>query len=172
MARSGVNRTFVSMAWAVFHHSRRTLSLIFTTSTKTGSPQTGRGTRGSGTSRSRPSLHDRNLVVAGLRSRSGRGDSAARMTARDAAHLLVAVLASSQLQDSVETVRQYSEAGVHNITSGDHDGSLIAALRNSPPDHSCVDAIEASLRRRPAAPRNRHARNRGLLTNNKRSEKL
>src|ERR1700730_6814059 len=39
-------------------------------------------------------LHDRNLVVAGLRSKSGRGTSAARMTARDAAHLLVAVLAS------------------------------------------------------------------------------
>ena len=54
-------------------------------------------------------LHDRNLVVAGLRSKSGRGNSAARMTARDAAHLLVAVLGSSHVKDSAETVRRYKE---------------------------------------------------------------
>jgi len=47
-------------------------------------------------------LHDRILVVAGLRSKSGRGNSAARMTARDAAHLLVAVLGSGHVKDSAE----------------------------------------------------------------------
>jgi len=58
-------------------------------------------------------LHDRNLVVAGLRSKGGRGTSAARMTARDAAHLLVAVLGSSHVKNSAETVRRYKETRFH-----------------------------------------------------------
>src|ERR1700674_2420539 len=88
-------------------------------------------------------LHDRNLVVAGLRSKSGRGNSAARMTARDAAHLVVAVLGSSHVKDSAETVRRYKETRFHKSVSGGYDDSTIAALRNLPPDHSFVDAIEA-----------------------------
>jgi hypothetical protein len=90
-------------------------------------------------------LHDRNLVVAGLRSKSGRGNSAARMTARDAAHLLVAVLGSSHVKDSAETVRRYKETSFHKSASGGYDDSTIAALRNLPPDHSFVDAIEALI---------------------------
>lgn len=88
-------------------------------------------------------LHDRNLVVAGLRSKSGRGNSAARMTARDAAHLLVAVLGSSHVKDSAETVRRYTETRFHKTAGSGYDDSNIAALRNLPPDHSFVDAIEA-----------------------------
>src|SRR5712671_4544868 len=76
-------------------------------------------------------LHDRNLVVAGLRSKSGRGNSAARMTARDAAHLLVAVLGSSHVKDSAETVRRYKETRFHKSASG-YDGSIVTALRNLP----------------------------------------
>src|ERR1700738_2424695 len=90
-------------------------------------------------------LHDRNLVVAGLRSKSGRGNSAARMTARDAAHLLVAVLGSSHMKDSAEMVRRYRETRFHKSASGGYDDSTIAALRNLPPDHSFVDAIEALI---------------------------
>ena len=91
-------------------------------------------------------LHDRNLVVAGLRSKSGRGNSAARMTARDAAHLLVAVLGSSHVKDSAETVRRYRETRFHKSAScGGYDDSTIAALRNLPPDHSFVDAVEALI---------------------------
>jgi hypothetical protein len=90
-------------------------------------------------------LHDRNLVVAGLRSKSGRGNSAARMTARDAAHLLVAVLGSSHVKDSAETVRRYRETRFHKSASGGYDDSTIAALRDLPPDHSFVDAIEALI---------------------------
>jgi hypothetical protein len=75
-------------------------------------------------------LHDRNLVVAGLRSKSGRGNSAARMTARDAAHLLVAVLGSSHVKDSAETVRRYKETRFHKSVSGGYDDSTIAALWN------------------------------------------
>ena len=90
-------------------------------------------------------LHDRNLVVAGLRSKGGRGNSAARMAARDAAHLLVAVLGSSHVKDSAETVRRYKETRFHKSASGGYDDSTIAALRNLPPDHSFVDAIEALI---------------------------
>jgi len=88
-------------------------------------------------------LHDRNLVIAGLRSKTGRGKSAARMTARDAAHLLIAVLGSSQVKDSVQTVRRYKETRFIAIVSGGYDDSASAVLRDLPPDHSFVDAIEA-----------------------------
>jgi hypothetical protein len=88
-------------------------------------------------------LHDRSLVVAGLRSKSGRGNSAAQMTPRDAAHLLVAVLGSSHVKDSAEAVRRYRETRFHKSASRGYDDSTIAALRNLPPDHSFVDAIEA-----------------------------
>jgi hypothetical protein len=68
-------------------------------------------------------LHDRNLVVAGLRSKSGRGNSAARVTARDAAHLLVAVLGSSLVKDSVETVRRYKQTRLVKEFSAYQDSS-------------------------------------------------
>ena len=90
-------------------------------------------------------LHDRNLVVAGLRSKGGRGTSAARMAARDAAHLLVAVLGSSHVKDSAETVRRYKETRFHKSASGGYDDSTIAALWNLPPDHRFVDAVEALI---------------------------
>ena len=53
-------------------------------------------------------VHDRNLVMAGLRTKGGRGRSAPRVTARDAANLLIAVTASSAIKDAAETVRTYS----------------------------------------------------------------
>ena len=87
--------------------------------------------------------HDRNLVVAGLRSKSGRGNSAARMTARDAAHLLVAVLGSSHVKDSAETVRRFSETRLHKGMSSGYADSAIASLQNLPSNHSFVDAVEA-----------------------------
>jgi hypothetical protein len=87
--------------------------------------------------------HDRNLVVAGLRSKGGRGTSAARMTARDAAHLLVAVLGSHHVKDSVQTVRRYSETRLSEYLSTGYQDSSIATLTSLPPDHSFVDAVEA-----------------------------
>ena len=49
--------------------------------------------------------HDRNLVVAGLRTKGGRGRSAAKVTPLDAARLIVAVLGSLRTKDTVATVR-------------------------------------------------------------------
>ena len=44
--------------------------------------------------------HDRNLVLAGLRTKGGRGRSAPEVTPRDAARLLVATLASIKIRNS------------------------------------------------------------------------
>jgi hypothetical protein len=54
--------------------------------------------------------HDRNLVVAGLRTKGGRGHSAARVTPLDAARLIIAVIASFRVRDSVSTVNQFESA--------------------------------------------------------------
>jgi hypothetical protein len=80
-----------------------------------------------------------------LRSKSGRGTSAARMTARDAAHLLVAVLGSGHVKDAAETVRRHRQTLFHKSASGGYGDSSITALRDLPLDHSFVDAIEALI---------------------------
>src|SRR5271155_3883096 len=89
--------------------------------------------------------HDRNLVVAGLRSKSGRGTSAARVTPRDAARLLVAVLGSHHVKDSVQTVRRYSETRLHKTLSQGYADTHVAALMNLQPGHSFVDGLEALI---------------------------
>jgi hypothetical protein len=55
-------------------------------------------------------LHDRNLTVAGLRTKKGRGPSAAEVTPLDAARLLVATLGSVRIKDSVATVRAHEKS--------------------------------------------------------------
>jgi hypothetical protein len=57
--------------------------------------------------------HDRNLVIAGLRTTGARGRHAPDMTHRDAARLFVAVLGSVRVKDSVETVQAF-ERTVHD----------------------------------------------------------
>lgn len=92
-------------------------------------------------------VHDRNLVVAGLRSKGGRGRSAAQVTERDAAHLLTAILASAQVRDSVDSVKRYSKTKPHRHTSS-ADGykkARIKELAQLPADHSFVDALEALI---------------------------
>jgi hypothetical protein len=54
--------------------------------------------------------HDRNLVLAGLRTIGGRGRSAPAVTPLDAARLLVANLAALRTMDSVSTVRAFESA--------------------------------------------------------------
>ena len=89
--------------------------------------------------------HDRNLVVAGFRSKSGRGTSAARMTPRDAACLLVAVLGSEQVKNSAQAVQRYSETRLHKTTSDGYAHSAVEVLINLHPDHSFVDALEGLI---------------------------
>jgi hypothetical protein len=56
-------------------------------------------------------VHDRNLATAPppLRSVAGRGRAAARITAADAANLLIAAVASESVKDSVKTVFAYRD---------------------------------------------------------------
>jgi hypothetical protein len=67
------------------------------------------------------------------------------MTARDAAHLLVAVLGSGHVKDAAETVRRHRQTLFHKSASGGYGDSSITALRDLPLDHSFVDAIEALI---------------------------
>lgn len=84
-------------------------------------------------------VYDRYLAAAGLRSKSGRGWSAARVTARDAANLLIAILASGQVKDAVASVRRYEQTQADDGFAG-VGISRIAALVSG---HSFVDAVEA-----------------------------
>lgn len=91
--------------------------------------------------------HDRNLVSAGLRTKGGRGTSAAKVTARDAAHILVALLGSEKVQDSVETVLRYSDTVEHHTWNSKRfpkdykplDGPIFGDL---PENHCFLDALE------------------------------
>lgn len=85
-------------------------------------------------------LHDRNLLVAGLRSEGQRGRGKSVVTYQDAANLLIALAGSRNVKDSAETVRMYSplvadapldfEDGVRGETFGDALAALIEALPN------------------------------------------
>jgi hypothetical protein len=90
---------------------------------------------------------DRRLVKAKLRTKAGRGFSAARMTPLDAARLLTAVLASPQSNEAAEAVERYS------LTSADRTRSsekLFATaklddLAALPGKLSFVDALAALI---------------------------
>ncbi len=100
-----------------------------------------------GTAKSTTLVHDRHLVVAGLRTKHGRGRGAARVTPRDAAHLLIAVLASAALEDSVRSVERYAATRVF-ATEGSlvpYAGLGLAELEALPKDHSFADALEALI---------------------------
>jgi hypothetical protein len=66
-------------------------------------------------------LHDRNLLVAGLRTEGQRGRGSSRVTFLDAAHLLIAVAASRSVKDSAAIVGAYAglEAGAYLFPAGD-----------------------------------------------------
>jgi hypothetical protein len=92
-------------------------------------------------------VHDRYLRAAGLRSKAGRGRGAARVTARDAARLLTAILGSGEVRHAVHSVKRYSETCPQRWASTKKLFSKIgiAELAALPTDHSFVDALEAML---------------------------
>src|ERR1700730_14250528 len=68
-------------------------------------------------------VHDRNLATAPtpLRTVAGRGRAAAKVTAGDAANLLIAVAASESVKDSAKTVFAYRDlSGENAVNSGIH----------------------------------------------------
>jgi hypothetical protein len=106
--------------------------------------------------------HDRNLVVAGLRTKGGRGRSAPQVTPLDAARLLVATLASFRTKDSVTTVKQFERAifeepdrprhfllhGIRVRDEPDPDAAkrIDSSILNLPPTHNLIDALAAIIR--------------------------
>src|SRR5271169_6164245 len=114
--------------------------------------------------------HDRNLVVAGLRTTGARGINAPPVTYRDAARLFVATLASIRTKDSVGAVRAFEKTKfsapmstadfvalyrerVPEILAREASTEKFAdaAVMGLPPEHNFVDAI-ASLIRDASAP--------------------
>lgn len=99
---------------------------------------------------------DRDLMAAGLRSKSGRGRSAAKVTPQDAARLFTALLGSHRIKDGVETVQRYMQTQEHRAHWAQHwpadkQGGMgpenvwekygIPQLTALPPDHNFVDAL-------------------------------
>ena len=96
-------------------------------------------------------LHDRNLAAAGLRTKGGRGPSAAKVTPLDAARLFVATLTSVKVTDSVEMLQTfealrfdpaYPTAEIAATRGRAFSDPAVLAL---PPDHNLVDAIAALI---------------------------
>lgn len=88
-------------------------------------------------------VHDRNLRSAGLRSKGGFGMHAAQMTARDAALLSLALLASDLVKDSVRSVERYMRALPDRARSSPtlFEAAGIADLLALGPEHSFVDGL-------------------------------
>jgi hypothetical protein len=90
---------------------------------------------------------DRKLVKGGLRTKAGRGLSAARMQPLDAARLLTAILASPQANEAASAVARYAQTQVDTSRSsesiyGAAEGSTLSALAGR---HNFVEALAALL---------------------------
>lgn len=86
----------------------------------------------------------RYLREAGFISQGGRGTSAAKMTARDAAHILIATASAKEVKDSPSLIERpgslVSTAGKWKL-----DFLSFPPLEALPADHSFSDAIEALI---------------------------
>jgi hypothetical protein len=95
--------------------------------------------------------YDRVLAENGLRSKSGRGPSAARVTAADMANLLLAILASpisgAAIKDAARTCRVYG--ALPNLERAARRPILrcvgLKRLADLPPKHSLHDALVALI---------------------------
>jgi hypothetical protein len=90
---------------------------------------------------------DRRLVIAELRTKGGRGFSAACMTPLDAARLLTAVLASPQANEAAEAVERYIDTRVDQQRSSERlfAAAEIGELTALPARHSFVDGLAALI---------------------------
>jgi hypothetical protein len=91
--------------------------------------------------------YDRRLSESGLRSKSGRGSSAARVTARDAANLLIAILGSLVVGGSIKTApaicSTFGDLRALNEPSWSARFTELGlpALGSMPSGHSFVEAL-------------------------------
>jgi hypothetical protein len=91
--------------------------------------------------------YDRQLSESGLRSKSGRGPSAAKVTARDAANLLISILGSpvagASIKAAAATCAIYGELVERsNVAVRDPFRKLgLPSLGDLPPSHSLLEAL-------------------------------
>ena len=91
---------------------------------------------------------DRQLAEGGLRSKRGRGRSAARVTPRDASNLLIAVVASPAVKDAVRTCRTYASLPFNYKVGDDRKLFANAGLRclaELPRKHTLSEALIALI---------------------------
>lgn len=90
--------------------------------------------------------HDRNLHSAGHRTKGGRGRSAAKVAARDAANLLIPVAAGSLIRNTVETFQDYASLPMSDSSFGSISGEPRTPWRQSlPGDHTFGEALTALI---------------------------
>jgi hypothetical protein len=88
-------------------------------------------------------LHMRNIREAGLITQGGRGRSSARMTATDAAQLLIASVGSLNPKDSVEVVGKY--AGIKKTRRSNWKIGLVPKLDQLSKQHTFAEALTALI---------------------------
>ena len=88
-------------------------------------------------------LHMRNIREAGLITQGGRGRSSARMTAADAAYLLMASVGSLNPKDSVEVVAKY--AAIIKTRRSNWAIGLVPKLDQLQKQHTFAEAITALI---------------------------
>jgi hypothetical protein len=99
--------------------------------------------------------YDRDLHSAGLRTKGGRGRSAAKVTARDAAHILTATIGSHRVKDGVDVVQRYLRSQEHHAHWHQHHPDKLQGMGKAnvwedygipelaalPRDHTFIDAL-------------------------------
>jgi hypothetical protein len=89
---------------------------------------------------------DRVLVVAGLRTKGGRGPSAPHVTHRDAARLIAAVMGSVMVKDSASMVSSLEATTKSSeMSSGLPPPKLVSLHRLSKGRHTFVDGLAALI---------------------------
>jgi hypothetical protein len=95
--------------------------------------------------------YDRSLAENGLRSKKGRGRSAATVTARDAANLLIAAVATPvsgwSMKEAARACKSYASLPSRTGAAGERELSQTSwpALLNLPRRHSFGDALAALI---------------------------
>ena len=94
--------------------------------------------------------YDRVLSESGMRSKSGRGRGAAKVTASDAANLLIAILgapvAGASVKEAANTCHTYASLlGLGNIGTHDFARVGLKMLDDLPKKHTLLDGISALI---------------------------
>ena len=88
---------------------------------------------------------DRELVTNGLRTKGGRGRSAAKMNTGDVANLLIAAASGSLVKDTVQAVNAYSKLPCNPSAQWVLEGFNLPALQSLPANHTFGEALCAFI---------------------------